>query len=73
MGIFIGIGNYVGKAQITVGSTIIIDNVIISEDSSYIITESGLKIEKERIEAIIFLLDNSTLISNNTLIKNGNY
>lgn len=73
MGIYIGIGNYVGKAQITVGSTIIIDNVIISEDSSYIITESGLKIEKERIEAIIFLLDNSTLISNNTLIKNGNY
>lgn len=71
MGIFIGIGNYIGRAKIITGGKVIIDNVIISEDSSYIITESGLYIEKEQIEAIIYLIDNNTLINNNSLIGNG--
>lgn len=45
MGIFIGIGNYIGKSKIaSSGGGITIDNVIIAEDSSYIITENGLYI-----------------------------
>lgn len=52
MGIIIGIGNYIGKSKIisSGGETPIVDNVIISENASYIITENGLYIEIELID-----------------------
>lgn len=58
--ILIGIGNYIGTLEVSVTSPIVIDNVIISENGFYIITEQGKYIENEKKEEY-FLLDISQL------------
>lgn len=55
MGIFIGIGNYIGKSKVVTSGGQVIDNVIITEDSSYIITENGIYIEVEIIDTSLKL------------------
>lgn len=70
MGIFIGIGNYVGNNKIVLNKDIedLFSNII-TEYNTAILTEDRNLILRE--DPILYLIANSTLIDNNTKIFNG--
>ena len=58
--VIIGIGSFIGKPEISVSiPPLLIDNVIITEDGCYIITEQDGYIEQEA--KLYFILDDGKL------------